>query len=177
MKNVMAAASEAEVGALFLNSQEAAHMRNILKEKGREQIKPTRMTTDNSTADGFANRRIKIKRSKAMDIRFYWIQDRVSQGQIHVHRLQGENNHVDYFTKHHPTAHHRKMQPVYLHTSNLANLVTPDCRGVLIWDASPVSLSSQGYDSWPATRLARQATCGSCCSALTFPLDYTSSSS
>jgi hypothetical protein len=75
MKNVMAAASEAEVGALFHNGQEAAHIQNILKEIGREQLNPTRMTTDNSTADGFANKRTKIRRSKAMNMRFYWIQN------------------------------------------------------------------------------------------------------
>ena len=34
MKNIMAAASEAEIGALFHNGQEAAHMRQILKELG-----------------------------------------------------------------------------------------------------------------------------------------------
>jgi hypothetical protein len=55
MTNVMAAASEAEIGALFHNGQEGAHIRQILKELGREQTQPTRMTTDNSTADGFAN--------------------------------------------------------------------------------------------------------------------------
>jgi hypothetical protein len=52
MKNVTAAASEAEIGALFHNGQEGAYMRTILKEIGREQAGPTRITTDNSTADG-----------------------------------------------------------------------------------------------------------------------------
>ena len=75
MKKVMAAASEAEIGALFHNGQEAAHLCNVLKEIGREQTEPTRVTTDNSTADGFANKRTKIRRSKAMDMHFYWIQD------------------------------------------------------------------------------------------------------
>jgi hypothetical protein len=74
----MAAASEAKIGALFHNGQEGAYMRTILKELGREQTRPTRITTDNSTADGFANQRTKIKRSKAMDMRFYWIKDRES---------------------------------------------------------------------------------------------------
>jgi hypothetical protein len=55
MKNVMSSASEAETGALFHNGQEATHIRQILKELGREQTQPTRITTDNSTADGFAN--------------------------------------------------------------------------------------------------------------------------
>jgi hypothetical protein len=120
MKNIMAAASEAEIGALFHNSQEGAYMRTILNELSREQTRPTRLTTDNSTADGFTNERTKIKRSKAMDMRFYWIQDRVKQGQFHVHWLQGELSHADYFTKHHPPTHHTNVRPIYLHTSNLA---------------------------------------------------------
>jgi hypothetical protein len=70
MKNIMAATSEAEIGALFHNGQAGAYMRTILKEPGREQTGPTRITTDNSTADGFANQRTKTKRSKAMDMRF-----------------------------------------------------------------------------------------------------------
>lgn len=152
MKNVMAAASEAEIGALFHNGQEAAHIRQVLKELGREQTQPTRMTTDNSTADGFANKRTKIRRSKAMDMRFYWIQDRVAQGQFRIHWLQGEHNLADYFTKHHPPSHHQKMRPVYLDMGNIAQGPTPDCRGVLI--LSPGSYSSLACDSCSAGTLA-----------------------
>ena len=174
MKNVMAAASEAECGALFHNGQEAAHMRNVLREMGREQTAPTRITTDNSTADGFANKRIKIKRSKAMDMRFYWIQDRVAQGHFKVHWLQGSNNHGDYFTKHHPTSHHIKMRPVYLHTSNQANRINPDCRGVLI--RSPESLSSLANDRCPPTTLASKVDYGSSFKAHQLPLFHHSPS-
>ena len=71
MKHIVAAASKAEIGALFHNGQEAAHIRQILLKMGREQSQPTRITTDNSTAEGFANGRMKIKRSKAMDMQFY----------------------------------------------------------------------------------------------------------
>ena len=69
----MAAASEAEISALFHNSQEAAHMRKILMEMGRKQLHLTRILTDYSTANGFAKGRTKLKRSKAMDRRFYWV--------------------------------------------------------------------------------------------------------
>jgi hypothetical protein len=98
-----------------------------------------------------------------MDMRFYWIQDRVKQGQFNVHWLQGELNHADYFTKHHPPTHHTNVRPTYLHTSNLAQVITPDCRGVLIRDPGlaesrdPGSLASQLDDSWRASRLARRA--------------------
>jgi hypothetical protein len=134
MKNVMSSASVAETGALFHNGQEAAHIQQILKELGREQTQPTRITTDNSTADGFANDRTKIKRSKAMDMRFHWIQDRVSQGQFTVHWQKGSDNLADYFTKHHPPAHHILMRPIYIHTSNLAHTIAPEWKGVLIRD-------------------------------------------
>jgi hypothetical protein len=36
MKNIMAAASEAELRALFHNGKEGAHIRQILKELGRD---------------------------------------------------------------------------------------------------------------------------------------------
>ena len=143
LKNIMAAASEAEIGALFHNGQEAAHIRHILEEMGRPQAQPTRITTDNSTADGFANGRTKIKQSKAMDMRFYWVQDRVQQGQFHIHWQQGDLNLADYFTKHHPPAHHTKMRPTYLHCTNTTVADTPDCRGVLIQVPDPEPVYSK----------------------------------
>jgi hypothetical protein len=76
MRNVLASAAEAEIGALFLNGQEALPIRVTLAELGHPQP-PTPMQTDNSTAAGFANDTIKQKRSKAIDMRFYWIKDRV----------------------------------------------------------------------------------------------------
>jgi hypothetical protein len=82
LKNIMVSASEAEIAALFHNGQEAVHIRQILDEIGRPHTEPTRITNDNSTADGFANRRTKIKRSKVIDMRFYWVQDRSDQGQL-----------------------------------------------------------------------------------------------
>ena len=79
-----------------------------------------------------------------MDMWFYWDQDRVKQGQFRIHWQKGELNLADYFTKHHPPAHHIKMQPTYFHIDNNSNNIavanTPDCRGVLtqILDPEPV---------------------------------------
>jgi hypothetical protein len=116
LRNVMAAASEAEIGALFHNGQETVHFRQILFELDRPQHHPTLITTDNSTADGFANNRTKIRRSKAIDMRFYWVQDRVEQQQIGVRWGSGKGNHADYYTKHHPPSHHIQVRPTYLFT-------------------------------------------------------------
>jgi Reverse transcriptase (RNA-dependent DNA polymerase) len=120
LKNIMAAASEAEIAGTFHNGQETVHIRQILAELGHPQARPTQMTVDNSTADGFANKRLKIKRSKAIDMRFYWVQDRVEQGDFGIRWGSGKTNHADYFTKHHPPSHHIAVRPTYLYTANHA---------------------------------------------------------
>jgi hypothetical protein len=120
LKNVMSAASEAEIAALFHNGKEAVYIRQILTELGHPQPGPTRITTDNSTADGFANKRLKLKHSKAMDMRYYWVQDRVGLDQLAIHWASGQANHGDYYTKHHPPSHHVKVRPTYLYTGNYA---------------------------------------------------------
>jgi hypothetical protein len=81
LKHVMSSAAEAEIGAVFINSKEGAVLRTTLEELGNKQP-PTPMETDNTTATGYSNGTIKQKRAKAMDMRFYWVNDRVKQGQF-----------------------------------------------------------------------------------------------
>jgi hypothetical protein len=97
--NVMGSAAEAEVGALYDNLREAVPLRNTLQEMGHPQPQ-TPVQVDNSTANGFANNQIKQQKSKAIQMRFYWIQDRVKQKQFHVYWRPGSTNLADYFTKH-----------------------------------------------------------------------------
>ena len=124
MKNVMASAAEAETGALFNNTQLAVPIRNTLEEMGHPQP-PTPVQVDNTTTVGFANKTIRQRRSKAMDMRFYWIQDRVDQKQFHVYWRPGTSNKVDYFTKHHPALHHQAVRGDYLqsHTLNAISVL------------------------------------------------------
>jgi hypothetical protein len=65
--------------------------------------------------DGIANDTVKQRRSKAIDMRFYWIKDRVANGEFIVHWRRGLENDADYFTKHHAPSHHRCMRSRYLH--------------------------------------------------------------
>jgi hypothetical protein len=117
LKEVVSSAAEAELAGLFHNGKEACPLRIALEEMGYPQP-PTPIVTDNSTAAGIANDTVKQKRSKAIDMRFYWIRDRVRQGQFIIYWRKGARNRADYFTKHHPTSHHVEMRPVYLHTAN-----------------------------------------------------------
>jgi hypothetical protein len=72
LKHVIAAPSKADIVALFHTSQEAAHFCQFIHELNRMQPGPTpiMITTDNSNANGFANKRTKIKMSKAMNMGF-----------------------------------------------------------------------------------------------------------
>ena len=110
---IMSSAAEAEMGALFINAKEAVHLRRILSEMGHPQPR-TPIQTDNSTAEGVINSQIRPKRTKAMDMRFEWLLDRVLQGQFRIYWKPGKTNLADYFTKHHPPAHHRNVRGEFL---------------------------------------------------------------
>jgi hypothetical protein len=125
MRNVMSSAAEAECGALFNNTKEAVPLRTSLAEMGHPQP-PTPVNVDNSTTVGFANTNMKQKKSKSMDMRFYWIQDRVKQRQFNIQWRPGATNLADYFTKHHSPSHHRRLRPTYLHVLNcLRSILSP----------------------------------------------------
>jgi hypothetical protein len=83
LKHVMSSAAEAEIGAVFINAKEGAVLRTTLGELGHKQP-PKPLETDNTTATGYSNGTIKQKRKKATDMRFYWIKDRVKQGQFNA---------------------------------------------------------------------------------------------
>jgi hypothetical protein len=114
LKHVMSSAAEAEIGAVFINAKEGAVLRTTLGELGHKKP-PTPMETDNTTATGYSNGKIKQKRTKSMDMRFHWIKDRVKQGQFNVYWGPGFQNLADYFTKHHSPAHHKRIRGVYIH--------------------------------------------------------------
>ena len=78
---------------------------------------PTPVQVDNSTALGIATRTIKQRKSKEMDMRFYWIRDRRNQDQFNIYWKHGSTNRGDYFKKHFPPAHHSTVRPSYLHVA------------------------------------------------------------
>ena len=98
---------------MFYNSQDAVPMRTALYKMGHSQS-PTHCRGNNTTAIGIANPTIKQRRSKAMDMRYFWLQDRDAQKQFKYYWDKGEGNLADYHTKHHSVKHHRAMRPVYL---------------------------------------------------------------
>ena len=78
-RNVLSSATKAKLGALFHNVKEAEAIRAVLRDLGHPQP-PTPLQTDNKGAACIANYCIKQKRSKAVDMRYYWVRDCVFQG-------------------------------------------------------------------------------------------------
>ena len=71
----MLSAAEAELGAMFIHAREAVPCKKTLQEMGHQQPR-THMQIDNSTAVGVANKTIKPRRTKAMDMRLHWLRSR-----------------------------------------------------------------------------------------------------
>jgi hypothetical protein len=122
IKNVVASAAESEVGACFQNAQSGAPFRVTLTELGHIQP-PTPLRTDNSTAFGILNETIKQKRSKAMDMRYHWLTDRVRKKQFDIYWRLGRENLGDYHTKHHSAQHHKDMRGLILHQANILQVL------------------------------------------------------
>ncbi len=57
---------------------------------------------DNTVAEGLASDTVNAKRSKSMDVRFFWLRDRIKQGQFTAQHLAGRWNVADFFTKSNP---------------------------------------------------------------------------
>jgi hypothetical protein len=89
---------EAELAGGFQCAQTAVHHRRILHDLGYPQP-PTLLRMDNSVAIGLASGKINAKRSKSVDMRFFWLIDRVKQGQFVVKHIPGYWNIADHFTK------------------------------------------------------------------------------
>jgi hypothetical protein len=121
IKNVVASAAES-VGACFHNAQSGAPLRVTLTELGHTQP-PTPLQTDNSTAYGIVNETIKQKRSKAMDMRYHWLTNRVRQKQFDVYWRPGRENLGDYHTQHHSAQHHKDMRHLILHEANILQVL------------------------------------------------------
>jgi hypothetical protein len=95
---VCASVSEAEMAGGFQAAQAAVHHRRILADLGYPQP-ATLLRMDNTVALGIASGKMNAKRVKSMDMRFFWLVDRVKQQQFVVQHIPGSWNIADHFTK------------------------------------------------------------------------------
>jgi hypothetical protein len=73
---------------------------------------------NNATAVGIANNTLKRQQSGSMDMRFFWVGDKVAQEMYKLRWHPGQENLAGYQGKHHAMSHHINVCPWYLHMEN-----------------------------------------------------------
>ena len=70
---------------------------------------PIPVAADNTEKNNILNGTSKQKRSRTIDMIFYWVPERILQNHFHILWEEGKKNLADYFTKHQPIWHHITM--------------------------------------------------------------------
>ena len=91
-----------------------------LKWDGNRDLRPSSWTIPLQWALQLRN--FSKKQYKAMDVRFYWISNRIKQGKFQVFWRPDPENLGDYHSKHHPHEHYITFRSKYLHVPNLRSL-------------------------------------------------------
>jgi hypothetical protein len=112
IKVVMSLAAVAKIRALYINCCESVPVCHTLEFLGQPQP-PTPIQTNNTTALGVINNNI-MKKLKAMDMKYHWLWDRISQKQIRHYWAPANKNKGNYVTKHHALVHHEAMRSLFL---------------------------------------------------------------
>ena len=73
---------------------------------------------DNTTCVGIVNNMIKRQRSRAMEMRYFWLLDQTTQQYIKVYYQPGAENMGDYPSKAHTGHIHKHVRPYYVHMDN-----------------------------------------------------------
>ena len=102
----MTSVTDAKLAALYIRAREAVYIRMVLEKMGHQQP-PTTLQIDNAMAEAVVNGKMQPKRTKAKDVRFYWLRNIEDQEQFRIYWRPGKSNYANYWTKHHPASHHR----------------------------------------------------------------------
>ena len=113
LNNIPASAMVAELGALFFKCHQGATMIIALEEMVHQQP-TTPLVTNSTTSDGFVNDNTQQRKSRAIDMRFYWVRNRFRQGHYLVYWAIRKDNLVDCFTKHHLIKNQCSITSIYL---------------------------------------------------------------
>ena len=116
---------------MYENAQKVIEFRQVLEDMGHPQP-PTLIRTDNKTACGIINGTMKQKRSKAIDVQYNWVKDKVqNHKEFYVEWARGAENLADYHTKHHSPSKHKRVRPVYLYIPGKSPTTVQGCVKIL----------------------------------------------
>jgi hypothetical protein len=123
---VAASAAEVELGTLFCNAQEAKVICLVLEELEHPQP-PIPIHIHNTTAVAIVYNTIKQKRSRATEMRYFWLLDGVAQQLFQFYYQPSQENLGNYPSKHHTADIHQHVHPYYIHMDNSPTFL---CRAV-----------------------------------------------
>jgi hypothetical protein len=115
LKLVAASAAEAKLGALFFNAQEAKVLPLNLDGLGHPQP-PTPIHINNTTTVDIVNNTIKCQRSRAMEMRYFWLLDKKTQTYFKFNYQPGQENQGNYPSKDHTSDICQHVRLYYVHT-------------------------------------------------------------
>ena len=110
LKFVELSVTEAELGSLSLNKKESCIMQLTLA-KLVHTYPPTPINCYNSTVAGIANVNVKKKRSRSMELRYFYVCDQVNHGFVDVLWHPCQENLGYYTRKHQDTPHNKLVRP------------------------------------------------------------------
>jgi hypothetical protein len=151
LKLVAASAAEAELGALFLNAQEAKVLSLTLLELGHPQPS-TPIPIDNTTTLGIINNTIKHQHSSAMEMRYFWLLNGKTQHYFKFYYQPGQENLGNYPSKHHTADIHQHVRPYYVHTDK-SPVVLPWAIKPSIWQGCAEILGDPYNKKSPLPRI------------------------
>ena len=61
----------------------------------------------------------------------WWIKDRIEQGQFKVEWSKGKHSLSDYFSKKHPSSHHKAVRPIYNYEPGVSPTSLQGCIEIL----------------------------------------------
>ena len=114
---VVTSAAEAKLDALYHNCQMGIIFRLTLKEMGHLQPK-TPVHCNNVTTVGIANNSIKRQHLHSIEMRFFWVGDKIAQSMYDISWHPRMEHLADYQSKHYIGSHHVRVRPWYLHMDN-----------------------------------------------------------
>jgi hypothetical protein len=109
---VCQASSESEYAAAYMNAQLGESIRQTLLDLGYPQP-ATPIVYDNEVTGKIANQTCKLRRAKAIAMRYHWLRDRVAMGHFTMVWRPGQHNLADLLTKAHPVHHFEAVSPYY----------------------------------------------------------------
>ena len=117
LRFIIASAAKAKLGALFLNCKEDMIFQMTLEELGHPQPK-TQVHCNNATTVGIANNTVERQYLGSMEMRYFWVCDKIAQDAYSVKWHPGQESLADYQRKHHLGPHHHAVRPWYQHEEN-----------------------------------------------------------